>query len=196
MNSTASALLVAAAVAAVVEWVAVAIRHRQAEIVAKPLTTALLIGVATTVGSPDTTTRILIVVAAVFGLVGDVALLGEGESSFLTGLGAFAVGHGLYVAAALAVGLDWPAPLIALPFLAVLLGWRFLAETVPGARRAGGTALMGAVLGYAVIIWAMVVTATGTGTSWRPSGRCGLPPATGSSATTASSAPCAAATSS
>ena len=50
-----------------------------------------------------------------------------------------------------------------MPFLAVLLGWRFVPETVPGARRSGGPPLMGAVLAYAVIISAMVLTATGTG---------------------------------
>ncbi len=163
MNAAAVALLVAAGAVALVDWWATAGERRAVRLVTKPLVTILLIGVAATAGDPDTAVRVMLVLAAVFGLLGDVALLGDGEAAFMSGLGAFAVGHGLYVAAALAVGLDWPAPLWAIPFMAVLLGWRFLPETVPGARRAGGTVLMGAVLGYAVIISAMVVTATGTG---------------------------------
>ena len=163
MNPVAIGLLVAAAVCAVVEWWAVAHGDRRLQIVFKPATTALLVGVAATAGSPDTATRVLLVLAALCGLAGDVALLGEEENSFLAGLGSFAVGHALYVAAALTVGQGWPAPLWAVPFMAVLLGWRFLPETVPGARRHGGVVLMGAVLVYAAIISAMVVTATGTG---------------------------------
>ena len=64
---------------------------------------------------------------------------------------------------AVLVGVSATTALLAVPFMAVLLGWRFLPETVPGARRHGGPVLMGAVLGYAVIISAMVLTATGTG---------------------------------
>jgi uncharacterized membrane protein YhhN len=64
--------------------------------------------------------------------------------------------------AALAVGVSWPHALLAVPFIVLLLGWRFLPETAPGARRAGGTVLFVAVLVYAAIISAMVVTATGT----------------------------------
>jgi uncharacterized membrane protein YhhN len=163
VSGPAVGLLVAAAICAVVEWWAVARGDRRLQIVFKPATTALLVGVAATAGTADTATRVLLVLAALCGLAGDVALLGDGENSFLAGLGAFAVGHALYVAAALAVGQHWPAHLWALPFLAVLLGWRFLPETVPGARRHGGSVLMGAVLVYAAIISAMVVTATGTG---------------------------------
>lgn len=162
MTTTATAFLVVAAVCAVVEWWAVWRADRRWQIVFKPATTALLIGVAATAGSPDGTVRVLLILAVAFGLLGDIFLLGEGETSFLGGLGAFAIGHALYVAAALAVGQHWPAHLWAVPFMAVLLGWRFLPETVPGARRHGGVVLMGAVLAYAAIISAMVVTATGT----------------------------------
>lgn len=156
-------LLAAAAVCAVVDWVAVVREDHRLQIVVKPATTLLLVGVAATAGTPEPTTRVLLVLAAAFGLLGDIALLGRGESAFLAGLGSFAIGHALYVGAALTVGLVWPAPLWALPFMAVLLGWRFLPETVPGARRTGGTVMAGAVVVYAVIISAMVVTATGTG---------------------------------
>ena len=74
--------------------------------------------------------------AALFGLAGDIALLDDSDDAFIAGLASFAVGHLAYVGAALTVGVGWAA-LWAVPFLVVLLGWRFVPETVPGARRVG-----------------------------------------------------------
>ena len=163
MNGVAFTALVAAGLAAAVNWCALATDRRHVELVAKPLATALLVVVAATAGAPGGDVRAALVVAAVGGLAGDIALLRDSERRFMAGLGSFAIGHVAYVVAALAVGVSWPHALIALPFVAVLLGWRFLPETAPGARRAGGTVLFLAVLGYAMIISAMVVTATATG---------------------------------
>jgi uncharacterized membrane protein YhhN len=118
---------------------------------------------AATAGSIDGGARVALVVAAVCGLVGDVALLFDGDVAFMAGLGSFAAGHAAFVVTTVLVGVTWTTALLAVPFLAVLLGWRFLPQTVPGARRAGGSPLMVAVLGYAVVISAMVLTATGTG---------------------------------
>ena len=157
------ALVVCFAVVAVANWAAVATARRALVIVTKPLATVLLVALAATAGSIDGGARAALVVAALFGLAGDVALLFEGEAAFMAGLGAFAVGHGAFVATAVLVGVSATTALLAVPFMTVLLGWRFLPETVPGARRAGGPVLMGAVLFYAVIISAMVLTATGTG---------------------------------
>lgn len=162
MNGIAVGALIGAGLAAMTNWWALVTSRPHVERVAKPLATALLVVVAATAGSPDTLVRVALVVAVLFGLVGDIALLGDSEARFMAGLGAFAVGHAAYVIAALGVGWSWPHALIAVPFMVVLLGWRFLPETVPGARRAGGTVLYVAVLGYAVIISAMVLTATGT----------------------------------
>jgi uncharacterized membrane protein YhhN len=158
-------VLAALAVVAVVDWWAVATGRRSIEVVAKPATAAVLVILAATAGDVDGGVRAALVVAAVFGLAGDVALLGGGEAAFLSGLGSFAAGHLAYSVAAVAGGVSWVRALAAVPFLAVLLGWRFAGETVPGARRAGGAVLAGAVVGYAAVISAMVLTATGSG-SW------------------------------
>ena len=106
------------------------------------------------------------------GLVGDVALLGDGEPAFMVGLGAFALGHLAYAVAAVLDRLrhrrgrssgsrSWRS----------LLAFRFVTRTVPGARRAGGAGLAGAVVFYACVISAMVVTAWGTAPGSPASGR-------------------------
>jgi len=156
-------VLGAAAVAAVVDWWAVATGRRSVEVWAKPVTMALLVGVAATAGHPDGAVRACLVVGAVLGLVGDIALMGDGETEFMVGLGSFAVGHLAYTAAALLIGFDvlWALPGVA--YMVALLGFRFATRTVPGARASGGPPLAGAVVFYAVVISAMVITAWGTG---------------------------------
>lgn len=154
--------LVAASVVALVDWWGVERDRRRLELVAKPMTMALLVGVAATAGSPDGDVRGWLVAGALLGLAGDVALLGTGERAFMAGLVAFALGHLAYAVAALSIGFD---PVRAVPgvvVMIVLLGFRFATRTVGGARRVGGAGLAGAVVGYAVVISAMVLTAWGT----------------------------------
>ena len=157
------ALLVAAAIVAIVDWWVVGSGRRAVEIWAKPLTMALLVGVAATAGDPSGDVRVWLVVGAALGLAGDVALLGDSEPAFLVGLGAFAFGHLAYAVAAVSIGFDirWAIPGIV--FMAVLLAFRFVTHIVPGARSSGGAGLAGAVLFYACVISAMVITAWGTG---------------------------------
>jgi uncharacterized membrane protein YhhN len=92
-------------------------------------------------------------------------LLRDDDTSFLAGLGSFALGHGAYVVTALLVGVTWPRLAWAFPFLAVVLGVQTVTQMLAGARRHGGTAMMVAVAIYSAIISAMVITATGT-SSW------------------------------
>ena len=158
----AAAFLIAAGVAALVDWWAVARGRRMVELWAKPLTMALLVGVAATAGDPDGDVRAWLVAGAVLGLVGDVALLGDGEAAFMVGLAAFAFGHLAYAIAAVLVGFEAAWALVGAAFMAVVLGFRFANRTVPGARRRGGPALAGAVVFYACVITAMVITAWGT----------------------------------
>lgn len=158
----AAAFLIAAGVAALVDWWAVARGRRPVELWAKPLTMALLVGVAATAGDPGGDVRAWLVAGALFGLVGDIALLGDGDAAFMIGLGAFAVGHLAYAIAALLVDFDLAWALVGVAFMAVLLGFRFATRTVPGARRRGGVVLAAAVVFYACVITAMVVTAWGT----------------------------------
>lgn len=163
MSTPAVVLLVCAACAALVDWWAVHAERRGVERLAKPLTMALLVGVAATAGDPAGDVRTWLVVGAVLGLVGDVALLSDGELAFMTGLGAFALGHLAYAVAALAIGFDpaWAIPGVV--FMVALLLFRFASRTVPGAKEAGGPVLAGAVVFYACVITLMVVSAWGTG---------------------------------
>ena len=156
------AFLIAAGVAALVDWWAVARGRRRVELWAKPLTMALLVGVAATAGDPDGDVRAWLVAGALLGLVGDVALLGDGEVAFMVGLAAFAFGHLAYAIAAVLVGFDAAWALVGAAFMAGVLGFRFATRTVPGARRRGGPVLAGAVVFYACVITAMVITAWGT----------------------------------
>lgn len=163
MNTGAAILPAAAAAAALVDWWAVAApdaSRRQVEVLAKPLTMALLVGVAAVAGEPDAGVRVALVVGAVLGLVGDVALLGDSESRFLVGLGAFALGHLAYGAAAVQVGFTAWA-LVGAACMAALLGFRFVTRILPGARRMGGPVLAGAVVFYGTVISLMVITAWG-----------------------------------
>jgi uncharacterized membrane protein YhhN len=155
-------LLIAAAATALVDWWAVATGRRPLEYVAKPLTMALLVGVAATAGDPGGDVRGWLVVGAALGLVGDVALMADREAAFMVGLGAFALGHLAYAVAALSVGFEPAWAVVGAAFMVVLLSFRFATRTVPGARRLGGPVLAGAVLFYACVITAMVVTAWGT----------------------------------
>lgn len=156
-------LLLSAGVAAAVDWWAVQCRREAVERVAKPVTMLLLVGVAATWGDVAGDVRTWLVVGAVFGVGGDVALLGTGETAFMAGLSSFAVGHLAYAVAALLLGVDvvWMLPGVVV--MVALLGYRFLSDTVRGARLAGGDVLAGAVLFYAAVISFMVVTAWGTG---------------------------------
>ncbi len=145
----------------VLDWWAVGTGRRRAEIVLKPLTMSALVVLALVAGSAEPWTRGLVVVGAVFGLLGDIALLNAGQRWFLRGLVAFAVGHLLYGAAAVSSGLSTTA-WWGLLFVVVLFAWRFIPRVVPGARAAGGAAMMWAVVAYAFIIAIMVVSAFGT----------------------------------
>jgi uncharacterized membrane protein YhhN len=158
-------LLVAAGAVGVVDWWAVQRDRRDVERWAKPLTMLLLVAVAATAGDMDTAPRALLVAGALLGLVGDVALLGDGERAFLVGLSAFAAGHLAYAVTAVLIGFDpvWAVPGVVA--MGAMLSYRFLSRTVPGARDAGGTVLAGAVVFYGCVIAAMVMTAWAT-TSW------------------------------
>ena len=156
-------LLVGGAAVAVVDWWAVQTERVAVERVAKPVTMVLLVAVAATWGDPPGDVRGWLVAGALLGVAGDVALLGTGETAFMTGLASFAAGHLAYAVAASLLGVDLVWMLPGLGVMVALLGSRFATRTVPGAHRAGGRVLAGAVVFYAAVISAMVLTAWGTG---------------------------------
>lgn len=156
-------LLIAAAVVAIVDWWAVLTARRSVERWAKPLTMVPLIAIAALGGDMDGVARGFLVAGAVLGTIGDIALLDDGERRFLMGLSAFAAGHLSYVVSALLIDVELPWALPGLATMAVLLGYRFVTRTLPGARAQGGTAMLGAVAFYGLVISAMVISAWATG---------------------------------
>lgn len=161
--SPAWAVLAAAVLAALVDWAAVWVggpRGRLVERIAKPLVPVLL-AVAVVVwpvgssGGPDV--RLLVIVALVASLVGDVLLLPPGR--LVGGLVAFLVAHLAYLVAFVQVGGEtaW--------LLAGLVGAGAVGATVGvtlvRAARASGLAVP--VAAYLVVILTMAVAATRTG---------------------------------
>lgn len=99
----------------------------------------------------------LMLAGLLLSAVGDVLLLSEKKAPFLAGMGAFAAAHAAYVAAFAARGVApfavEGALLLAVPAIALVLGW--LLPKAPSDMR-------GPVIGYAVVISAMVAAAVGT----------------------------------
>lgn len=155
-------VLLVAACAAFVDWWVVHTERRSVERVAKPLTMVLLVVLASVAGDASTVVRALVVVGAVSGVIGDIALLGSSWRAFLAGLVAFGIGHAAYTAAAVALGIG-PTAVFGAVMALLLLSYRFIPRVVPAARESGGTLMVTAVLIYATIIAAMVTTAAGTG---------------------------------
>jgi uncharacterized membrane protein YhhN len=150
------------AVCALVDWYAVWRGDRRTEQWAKPATLVALIVATLVLGATDTTAGRWLLVALVFGLAGDVALLGKSDSRFRLGLAAFLVGHVAFVLCFIQVGLD-PQGWNYLSFLvlgACLLATRQVAAST---YLRGGLALAAPVALYTVVIGAMVIYAFTTG---------------------------------
>jgi len=150
------------AVLALVEWYAVWRRDRRTQTWAKPAVLVALIVTALVLGATDDAAGIWLLVALVFGLGGDVFLLGDSDTRFRLGLASFLVGHLAYVASFIALGLD-PQGWNYLSFL--VLGGCLLAtrQVAASTYLRGGLALAVPVGVYTVVIGAMVIYAFTTG---------------------------------
>jgi uncharacterized membrane protein YhhN len=150
------------AVLAAVEWYAVWRQDRRTQTWAKPAVLVALIVTALALGAIDDAAGIRLLVALVFGLIGDVFLLGPSDLRFRLGLASFLVGHLAYVGCFLELGLD-PRSWNSLSFLvlgACLLATRQVAVST---YLRGGLALAVPVAVYTIVIGAMVIYAFGTG---------------------------------
>jgi uncharacterized membrane protein YhhN len=150
------------AVLALVDWYAVARDDRRTETWAKPGTLLALIVVALVLGAADTAAGVWLLVGLVFGLAGDVFLLGDTDTRFRLGLSSFLVGHLAFVVSFTRLGLDppgwqWAAWLV---LFACLIATR---RVVPATMLRGGRALAFPVAVYTVVIGAMVIVAFDTG---------------------------------
>ncbi|HEU5455045.1 MAG TPA: lysoplasmalogenase [Nocardioides sp.] len=147
---------------ALVDWYAVARGDRRTEIWAKPLVLASLFVAAVVLGATETAAGTWLLVALLFGLFGDVALLSDSLPRFRAGVLAFLVGHLAYLVCFAALGLTVPAwSWAGLAVLAVAL-WA-TRDVVPATHRLGGRALSVPVAVYSVVIGAMLLFAWFTG---------------------------------
>ena len=161
MTPVATAALGAAAVAAITNWIAVARGDKRLEYVAKPLTLAALIVVAVAIDPVYAHRRWWFVAAAVFSLAGDVFLMVP-RDRFIPGLVSFLVAHVCYVVGLLALPASPVRAVLGLVVVAVAVAT--IGARVLRAVRAGSHAsLFAPVLGYLVVISAMVVAAFATG---------------------------------
>ena len=150
------------AVLAAVDWSAVARSDRRTETWAKPATLVALLVTALALDAANSTPGRWLLVALFFGLLGDVALLGDSLARFRAGVAAFLVGHLAYLACFATLGLPRPgwswAVLVVL--LASLIATR---DVLPATHRLEGASLSVPVAVYTAAIAAMLVCAWFTG---------------------------------
>lgn len=155
-------LATATAALSVTNWLAVARGTYRLEWWTKLLTMVALVATVVAAGAFHTTTGAWLVVALFFGLLGDVALLGDTERRFLAGVAAFFAGHLAYLVCFATMGL--PAPgwwWVAVPLLVgIALPLR---SVLPAAQREAGPRIVVPLLAYAAVIAAMTVVAFRTG---------------------------------
>lgn len=161
MTTSAWVLLVAAAVLAVGDWVAVGRGERRLEYVCKPGTLVLLIGVALALDPAHGDMRAWFVVALVLSLAGDVFLMLPADR-FVAGLVSFLLGHVAYVIGLnLHGGSAGELALAAIPvaIVAAILAVRILRAVLADGHRE----LVGPLVGYMLVISAMVASALASG---------------------------------
>lgn len=156
MTSASWILLGVAAVAALVDWVAVTRRPSPVEPVAKPLVLVALIGVALTLDPEHDAQRAWFVVALVFSLAGDVFLLPR-PNLFVPGLASFLLGHVAFIVGFLQVADISAWGLLPLAVLVVV------ATRVLRGVRATEPELTAPVVIYITVIGAMVGVAACSG---------------------------------
>jgi uncharacterized membrane protein YhhN len=161
LSALALVLLGVAAVAAVTDWGAVAVRSRRVEYVVKPLTTIALLAVAVTIEPRNQTAQVLFVVALVFSLGGDVLLmLPDRRRWFPFGLASFLLAHIAYIPALVLLGASGDGLLAGVVLVVVAIGT--FGRMIIGGVRTNQPALIAPVVVYLVVLSAMVVVAWGT----------------------------------
>ena len=150
---------------ALLDWWAVARDDRRTETWAKPLVMIAVIATALVLGAAETAAGRWLLVALIFGLLGDVALLDDSLRRFRVGVYAFLVGHLAYLVCFAVLGLPRPAwawtGIVVL--LAALVATR---RVVPETHRVGGAPVSVPVAVYSAVIGAMLVCAWLTGEAW------------------------------
>lgn len=156
MSTAEIVLVVAAAVLAPVDWVAVWKGADRLRMVTKPAVLVLLVLAAVVAPADATDVQVLTVVALTASLIGDVAL--QRESLFLVGLAGFLVAHVLYVVAVLAAP-DWSEASAVVGAVLAAVVVVTLGVRLERALRSQPGALRHAVRAYVVVILVMVLSA-------------------------------------
>lgn len=160
MSPTAVLLLALTLAVASVDWVAVSSGRKTLEYVTKPLTMVALIGAAAALEPISSAVRVAFIVALVFSLIGDIALMVPGNR-FVAGLSAFLIAHVAYIIGLWMRGQNgaWFVIGLAAVVLAVaMIGLRI----VRAVRSSADPALAGPVSAYIAVISLMVASAFGT----------------------------------
>jgi uncharacterized membrane protein YhhN len=168
VTGTAWALLALTALAALVDWIAVATGRRPLEYVAKPLTTAGLVGVALAVDPVHPDMRTAFVVALILSLAGDVFLMLPDDRYFVSGLASFLLAHVAYVVG-FVLGPGTGGELLVGAAVAIAVGLPIGLRLLRAVKRMR-PALVGPVAAYVTVIAAMVACATGWGNAWAVAG--------------------------
>jgi uncharacterized membrane protein YhhN len=147
---------------ALVDWAAVARADRRTETWAKPATLAALIVVALAHDAASDVPGRWMLVALVFGMLGDVALLGDSAARFRAGVAAFFVGHGAWIVVFVTLGLPHPTwswgAVVLVAVSAVVTR-----DVVPASHRTDGISVSAPVAVYTIALAAMLVCAWLTG---------------------------------
>lgn len=166
MTGLAWVLLLAAAVAAVVDWRAVSAANKRVEYVAKPAVLVLLTAMAIALHPEDDGQRAWFVAAAMLSLAGDVFLMLR-RDLFLPGLVSFLLAHVAFIVG-FHVADGWgsrtgasTAVAAALVVAAAVVGGRVLV----GLARNGQGDLRGPVVVYMAVLVVMAIKATVSGSA-------------------------------
>ncbi|HEU4480589.1 MAG TPA: lysoplasmalogenase, partial [Actinomycetota bacterium] len=160
MTSPALALLAAAGMFALLDWLAVARERKPLEYVAKPAALLCLVGVAATLDPADPTRRGWFVAALALSLVGDVFLMLP-RDAFVAGLASFLLAHLAYIVGFHFEGGSGVA--VAGAALVLLVPIALLGRVILGAVRERSPSLLGPVTAYMAVIGFMVAKALADG---------------------------------
>lgn len=150
------------ALTALTDWHAVFRGNKRLETIAKPATLIALILVALSLGASDSSPGRWLLFALAFGLIGDIANLGDSEPRFKMGLGAFLIGHLGYLVCFAELGLPRPGWSWAV-FAVLILSVLWTREVTPSAHRLSGLPLSAPVVAYTLVIAGMLILAWFTG---------------------------------
>jgi len=125
--------------------------------VAKPLASAGFVATAIADGASETPYGRLVLIALVFGWLGDVLLIPRSRAVFAGGIASFLLGHLAFAAAFLLRGADlgWTAACALALAVPAVATWRWLRAHVPASLKL-------AVIAYVIVISAMLACAVGT----------------------------------